>query len=153
MKSLVFSRWVFIILFTIDVSFTVAASADERPNILLIMADDLGMEVLGSCGGTSLSDPLETHPITESDLTAIGKRKRLLLSQELATLRGDNEYANPSGHTFTSRRTHDVYQNTNQMQRGNHLRRDADFSCRDGQRSANEFRLDYRRNRSGGRSK
>ncbi len=34
-----------------------AATVGERPNILLIMADDVGREVLGACGGTSYETP------------------------------------------------------------------------------------------------
>jgi len=37
--------------------FTSAAPAAAKPNILLILADDLGMECLGSYGGTSYTTP------------------------------------------------------------------------------------------------
>lgn len=38
-------------------SLSVAAELDSRPNVLLIMADDLGVECLGSYGGVSYSTP------------------------------------------------------------------------------------------------
>ncbi|MFT5496913.1 MAG: arylsulfatase A [Kiritimatiellia bacterium] len=37
--------------------WAVSVSADARPNILLIMADDLGVECLGAYGGTSYATP------------------------------------------------------------------------------------------------
>lgn len=47
-----------LVLFTVlSLGFTVPLVADERPNIILIMADDLGVEGLGCYGGTSYKTP------------------------------------------------------------------------------------------------
>jgi len=47
----------FLALMLVSASFTVGASAAQRPNIVLIMADDLGMECVQAYGGRSYQTP------------------------------------------------------------------------------------------------
>jgi len=50
-------RFVALLALAITVALALSAAADTRPNVILIMADDLGVECLGSYGGTSYATP------------------------------------------------------------------------------------------------
>ena len=67
---------------TLALIFAVAAfsiRADARPNVILIMADDLGYETIGANGGTSYRTP------TLDKLAATGMRFTHCYSQPLCT--------------------------------------------------------------------
>ena len=49
--------WTWLILLTLAGCSNAASPAHRKPNILLILADDVGTEVLGSYGGTSYATP------------------------------------------------------------------------------------------------
>ena len=47
-------NWLSVVVFL----FAVTAFADDRPNIVMIMADDFGYECVGANGGTSYQTPV-----------------------------------------------------------------------------------------------
>ncbi|MCB1092902.1 MAG: sulfatase-like hydrolase/transferase, partial [Verrucomicrobiae bacterium] len=51
-------RFFFLLLAIHTVSAVVLQSAESRPNVILIMADDLGYETIGANGGTSYRTPV-----------------------------------------------------------------------------------------------
>ena len=52
-----FRRFAVILLFVFSATPAALLMAEQRPNILLIMADDVGIEGLGCYGGTSYRTP------------------------------------------------------------------------------------------------
>ena len=47
-----------IVLYLLFLNFGLASLAADRPNIILIMADDMGYECLGSYGSTAYATPI-----------------------------------------------------------------------------------------------
>lgn len=53
------NRWLMLLMLAlVPISSTDSAVAEERPNLILIMADDLGYETIGANGGTSYRTPV-----------------------------------------------------------------------------------------------